>query len=106
MVLSWKYKNRNFSYITEERLPEVVDILHNSEAEKYLWFAPITIEVFRAYCLPIIEGQKAAFSKGDHPDSAVFTVIENGELLGTCGISKMPDGHNVALIGYQLKPSV
>ena len=106
MVLSWKYKNRIFSYIAEEQLPAVVDILHNPEAEKYLWFAPITIEGFRAYCLPIIEGQQIAFSKGEHPVSAVFTVIENSELLGTCGISRMPDGHNVALIGYQLRPSV
>jgi len=106
MVLSWEYKNRFFSYIAEERLPEVVDILHNPEAEKYLWFAPITIEGFRAYCMPIIEGQKAALSKGEYPVSAVFTVSEDGELLGTCGISAIPDGHNVALIGYQLTPSV
>ena len=55
MVLSWKYKSRVFRYIKKEQLPEVVDILHNPEAEKYLWFAPITLEVFRAYCLPIIE---------------------------------------------------
>jgi len=105
VVLSWKYKNRIFSYITEEQLPEVVNILHNSESEKYLWFAPITIEGFHAYCLPIIEGQKAAFNKGEYPVSAVFTIIENGELLGNCGISQMPDGHSVAMIGYQLKPS-
>ena len=106
MFLSWKYKKREFSYITEEQLSKVVDVLQNSEAEKYLWFAPITIEGFRAFCLPIIECQKAALSKGEYPDSAVFTVIENGELLGTCGISRMPDGYNVAMIGYQLKPSV
>jgi len=106
MVLSWKYKNRIFSYIAEEQLPEVVDILHNPEAERYLWFAPVTIEGFRAYCLPIIEGQKTAFNKGEYPSSAVFTVSENGELFGTCGVSQMPDGHNVAMIGYQLKPSV
>ena len=105
MVLSWKYKNRIFSYNDEEQLPEVVDVLHNPESEKYLWFAPITIEGFRAYCLPIIECQKVAFSKGEHSASAVFTVVENGELLGSCGISQMPDGHNVAMIGYQLKPS-
>ena len=106
MVFSWKYKNKIFSYIIEEQLQDIVDLLHNSEAEKYLWFAPITIEGFRAYCLPIIAGQKTALSNGAYPSSAVFTISENGELLGTCGISKMPDGHNVALIGYQLKPSV
>ncbi len=106
MVLSWKYKNRIFSFIAEEQLPKVVEILHNPESEKYLWFAPITIEGFSAYCMPIIEGQKEAFGKGAHPIPAVFTVIENGELLGTCGISSLPDGHNVAMIGYQLKPSV
>jgi len=100
MVLSWKYKNRVFSYITEEQLPEVVDVLHNPEAEKYLWFALITIEVFSAYCQPIIDGQKTALSKGEYPDSAVFTVSENGELFGTCGISRMFDGHNVAMNPY------
>lgn len=106
MILSWKYKNRVFSYIAEEKIPEVVGLLHNPQAEKYLWFAPITIEGFRAFSLPIIEGQKEALSGGEYPSSAVFTISENGELFGTCGISKMPDGHNVALIGYQLSPNV
>ena len=106
MFLSWKYKKREFSYITEEQLPEVVEMLHNPEAEKYLWFAPITIEGYSAYCLPMIDGQKMSLGKGEYPSSAVFTVSENGELLGSCGINKLPDGHNVAMIGYQLTPNV
>lgn len=106
MVLSWKYKNKIFSYITEERISEVVDVLHNPKAEKYLWFAPITIEGFSTFSLPIIEAQKESLREEVYPASAVFTVSENGELFGTCGISMIPDGHNVAMIGYQLKPSV
>lgn len=105
MITSWKYKDRVFRYITEEQLPEVVDLLHKPEVEKYLWFAPITIEGFKAYCMPIIEGQQKALSNGEHPVSAVFTVSENSKLLGICGISEIPDGHNIAMVGYQLTPS-
>lgn len=105
MTSSWKYKNRIFSYITESQIPEIVEILHNPESEKYLWFAPISIEGFSEYSLPIIQKQKDAFADSKYPDSAIFNVMEDGKLLGACGINKMPDGHNVAMIGYQLKPS-
>ena len=117
MILSWKYKNRVFSYITEQQLNrvfsyiteqqlrEIVDLLHDPETERYLWFAPITLETFSAYSLPIIEGQNQAFDRGKYPASAIFTISENNELLGTCGIAEMPDAHNASLIGYQLKRS-
>jgi len=97
MISSWKYKDLEFSFIKESQIPEIIEILHDSEVEKYLYFAPIQIETFKSFCLPIIKQQKEA--------SAIFVVSQKGKLLGTCGIDKMPDGHNVAMIGYQLKRS-
>lgn len=103
MIESWEYKNRVFSFLKEEEISSLVDILHDSEVEKYLYFAPITMEGFYEFSMPIIKGQKAAFIEKRYPDSATFTITQNGELLGACGIDKMPDGHNIAMIGYQFK---
>ena len=105
MISSWKYKDIIFAYISESQISQLVDILHDPEVEKYLWFAPITEDGFRAFTLPLIEQQKNAFSKGEYPASATFTVTKDAELLGICGINQMPDGHNVAVVGYQLTRS-
>ena len=105
MIRSWKYKDRVYTFITEEQLPEIVKILHDPEVEKYLYFAPVTLDRFRGYTLPIIEGQKKALQEGRNPDSAVFAVMEDDELLGVCGVSEMPDCHNVSMVGCQLKRS-
>ena len=105
MISSWKYKDTVFAYIDESRISEVVDILHDPEVERYLWFAPITEEGFRAFVVPLIDWQRKASSEGEYPTSATFTVTRDGELLGICGINEMPDGHNVAVVGYQLKRS-
>ena len=105
MISSWKYKNIVFRYITELQLPEIVNMLHDPEVEKYLWFAPITLEAFREYAIPIIEGQKKSTEEGKYPYSAIFTITVDDEIIGNCGISQMQDAHNTSLIGYQLKRS-
>ena len=86
-------------------MAELVEILHDPEVERYLWFAPITYEGFSAFVLPHIKQQEEAFAEDRYPVSSMFTLSENGTLLGICGIDKMPDGHNVAIVGYQLRRS-
>ena len=54
MISTWTYKNNVFAFITEEQLPEIVDLLHDPEVERYLWFAPITLEGFRTYTMPLM----------------------------------------------------
>jgi len=105
MISKWQYKKLNFTYLKEKQIPEIVNILHDKKVEKYLWFAPITIEGFSAYASPIIEEVEKNIKENKYPLSAIFVVQENGKNIGSCGISQMPDGHNVALIGYQLKQS-
>ncbi|MGD9126996.1 MAG: GNAT family N-acetyltransferase [Planctomycetia bacterium] len=105
MISSWKYKNRIFSFIVERQISEIAEMLHDPEVERYLWFAPITPEGFRYFTLPLIKKQKEAFAEGKYPNSATFTVVKDNELLGVCGMDDISDGHNVVMIGYQLKRS-
>jgi len=105
MITTWKYKNRFFTYLQEHQFPEIVQLLHDPECEKYLWFAPITLERFSNYALPILEEQKKSLDRSQYPVSSIFAVTEEGRLLGVCGISEMHDAHYVASIGYQLKRS-
>ena len=105
MISKWKYKNLEFSFIKEKQIAQIVEILHDPKVEKYLWFAPLRLEGLKGFCMPLIKQQEKAFAQGKYPGSATFIVTKNGKMLGTCGVDKIPDGHNVAMIGYQLRAS-
>ncbi len=105
MVLAWKYNDLEFKYLDKDIIPELVKGLNEPEVEKYLWFAPVTIETFEGYALPIISAQQEAVNKGEYPRDVIFAIYANGDLIGICGLNQITDAHNCGLIGYQLKRS-
>ena len=105
MSSKWHYNNLTFSFIKEEELEPIATILNDKEVEKYLWFAPITLEGLSEFALPVIKKQLQLQSENKYPSSVIFTVKKDTEIIGMCGLFEMQDAHNAVLIGYQLKPS-
>ncbi len=98
-------KNLKISYLVEEDIDDIVEMLKNESVCEYLYFAPAPEEVYRGYFEPIAREIKERIEKGRNPKNVVFIFrdLKTNEFIGQSGMTMIPMIDGVYEVGYQFR---
>ena len=102
MYKSIEYKGLHFTYTKKEDLPLIAAMLAKESVCKQVYFDPYTMEDTEDEYMPLIEEIAYYLTERETPPSHLFTITEDNEFVGLCGLLELELSKDNYLVGYTL----